>query len=346
MKLAAHHIRTHLEDKAAAIVDRQFAVRPDLLERYGEIGRVRCLEDARFHLQYLVTALEAEKPELFLDYIAWAKIVLARRNVPADDLAANLDILASVVEEFPEAVRLVRTAREQLPSMPDEVPSFLDPRDTLWQSADAYLNALLKGNRREAEEIVMRALDEGASLRDIYRRVFEPVQKEVGRLWQLNRVSVAQEHFCTAATQQVMTRLYGRLFREPKPQEGRQRRVVAMCVGGELHEIGLRIVTDMLELEGWQTWYLGASMPAASAIQLCVDHDADALLISATLPPHLAAVAEVIRQFRRRPELAEAKIVVGGRALRTVPDLWRVIGADGYAEHADDCLQLLDRIVA
>lgn len=345
MKLAAHHIRTHIEDKATAAVDRQFAVRPDLLARYGEIGRIRCLEDARFHLQYLATALEAEKPEIFLDYVAWAKIVLARRNIPAEDLAANLDIIASIVEEFPEAVRIVLAAREALPSMPDDVASFLDPREPLWQTANAYLEALLQGNRRAAEEIVARTLDDGVPLRDVYRRVFEPVQKEVGRLWQLNRVSVAQEHFCTAATQQVMTRLYGRLF-EPKPAGDRARRAVAMCVGGELHEIGLRIITDMLELEGWNTWYLGASMPAASAIQLCVDQKADVLLISATLPPHLSAVSEVIRAFRRRPELAHAKVVVGGRALRTVPDLWRVIGADGYAENADDCLELVDRIVA
>ena len=345
MKLAAHHIRTHIEDKATAAVDRQFAVRPDLLERYGSIGRARCLEDARFHLQYLASALEAERPELFLDYVAWAKIVLARRRVPVEDLAANLEIIASVIEEFPEAVRLIAAARDALPSMPEDVPSFLDPRETLWPTADAYLHALLEGNRREAESIVVRALDAGASLRDIYRSVFEPVQKEVGRLWQLNRISVAQEHFSTAATQQVMTRLYGRLF-EPKPAGDRTRRAVAMCVGGELHEVGLRIIADMLELEGWHTWYLGASMPAAAAIQLCIEQKADVLLISATLPPHLSSVSEVIREFRSRPELAHAKIVVGGRALRTVPDLWRVIGADGYAENVDDCLELLDRLVA
>jgi methanogenic corrinoid protein MtbC1 len=345
MILAAHHIRTHLDELAAAITDGQFALRPDLLARYGDIGRVRCLEDARFHLQYLATALEAKKQEMFLDYVAWTKIVLARRGVPESDLAANLDVVAAVIAEFPEAVAYVRGAIEELPSMPDDVVPFLDPRAPLWHVADSYLRALLAGDRREAEQLVTRALDGGASLGDIYRRVFEPSQREVGRLWQLNRINVAQEHFCSAATQQIMTRLYGRLFSEKRPSV-RTGRVVAMCVGNELHEIGLRIVTDLLELDGWQTWYLGASMPAASAIQLCIDQRADALLISATLPPHLAAVAELIRQFRQRPELAEAKIIVGGRALQNVPDLWRSIGADSYAENADDCLVLLDRLVS
>ena len=167
----------------------------------------------------------------------------------------------------------------------------------------------------------------------------------IGRLWQLNQISVAQEHFCTAATQHVMTQLYARIFSsEQKRRDGA--RAVAMCVGGELHEVGLRIVTDVLELEGWQTWYLGASMPPGAAVQLCVDQRATVMLISATLPPHLERVEEVVRIFRSRPELAAAKIVVGGRAFRAAPDMWRTIGADGYAVNADDCLALLERITA
>jgi methanogenic corrinoid protein MtbC1 len=187
-------------------------------------------------------------------------------------------------------------------------------------------------------EVITRALDAGTPLRDVYRQVFEPAQQEIGRLWQLNRITVAQEHYCTAATQHIMTQLYGRVFAGEK----RESRAVAMCVGGELHEVGLRIVTDLLELEGWQTWYLGASVPPAAAVQLCVEQRADVLLVSATLPPHIAAVTEVIRLFRARPELAQSKVIVGGRAFRSTPDLWRTIGADGYATNADEALALLD----
>jgi MerR family transcriptional regulator, light-induced transcriptional regulator len=153
-----------------------------------------------------------------------------------------------------------------------------------------------------------------------------------------NQISVAQEHFCTAATQQVMTQLYGRIFGGEK----RGKRAVAMCVGGELHEVGLRIITDLLELAGWQTWYLGASVPPATAVQFCADHHADVLLVSATLPPHLPGVAEVVSVFRARPELAGARVIVGGRAFRNAPGLWRTIGADGTAAGVDECLALLN----
>lgn len=326
------NIREQIDELAIAITDASDT------DRYGPIGRQRCLEDAHFHLRYLATALEAGSPEMFLDYIGWAKVVLAKRNVSDRDLIENLRTTARVLHDHPGAVAYLEKTIEQLPSMSDDVPTFLDPRAPLWSVASEYLTALLRGSRRDAQQLVLDALDGGASLRDVYRHVFEPVQQEIGRLWQLNQVSVAQEHFCTAATQHIMTQLYGRIF---AAAEKPGRRAVAMCVGGELHEVGLRIVTDLLELEGWQTWYLGASVPPAAAVQLCVDQRADVLLVSATLPPHIASVAEVIRLFRARTELGAARVIVGGRAFRNAAEVWRTIGADGYAANVDKCLDLL-----
>ncbi|HEX9985695.1 MAG TPA: cobalamin-dependent protein [Thermoanaerobaculia bacterium] len=339
-----HEIRTRIDLLADAITDRHFLAHPELEQRYGPIGRIRCREDAAFHLQYLAAALEAEDVGLFLDYVAWAKVMLASRNVPPSDLADNLGILASALsgrlamEASRAAVEYVRAAIETLPSMPDDIASFLDPGRPLHDVAERYLQQLLNGNRLGALQLILQTVDGGQSPRDVYRHVFEPVQREIGRLWQINRISVAQEHFCTAATQQVMTHLYGRIFGNEK----RDGRLVSMCVGGEMHEVGLRIVSDLLELEGWHTYYLGANVPAASAVQMCADRNADVLLISATLTPHLAAVAEVIRLFRASKALEGRKVVVGGRAFSMLPSLWKSVGADGYAANADDCIELIN----
>ena len=335
---SAERIRASIDDLALAITNEHAAAHPEAFARWGPIGRARCLEDARFHLQYLATALGSESVPMFLDYIGWTKVVLAKRNVGERDLIENLRILARAVREMPDAETYVLTAIDELPAMSEDVPSCLDPRAPLWSVASEYLTALIRGSRRDAQQVVVKALDGGASLRDVYRHVFEPVQQEIGRLWQLNQVSVAQEHFCTAATQQVMAQLYGRIFGGEK----REKRAVATCAGGELHEVGLRIITDLLELEGWDTWYLGASVPPAAVVQFCADRPADVLLVSATLPPHLPAVAEIVELFRARPELAGARVLVGGRAFRNAPALWRTIGADGTAAGFDECLAVLD----
>jgi MerR family transcriptional regulator, light-induced transcriptional regulator len=334
---AAEELRGRLDSLAQEIADQHLARHPEHFARYGAIGMQRCREDARFHLQYLAAALSASSEAIFLDYVGWAKVMLAARNVPESDLRDNLALIAETMPA-PEAAGLVRSAIAALPSMPADVPSFLDPRAPLWELATEYLGRLLRGDRRDAGRLVSEALDRGVTPRDIYRQVFEPVQQEIGRLWQLNRISVAQEHYCTAATQQIMTQLYGRIFESPK----RERRAVAMCVGGELHEVGIRIITDLLEMDGWHTWYLGANVPPSAAVALCAEHRADVLLVSATLPPHIAATAEVVRLFRAHSALTAAKVIVGGRAFRMETELWRTIGADGYAADADECLALIE----
>ena len=42
--------------------------------------------------------------------------------------------------------------------------------------------------------------------------------------------------------------------------------MVATCIGGELHEIGIRMVADFFEMEGWDTYYLGANTPADAVV--------------------------------------------------------------------------------
>ena len=107
-------------------------------------------------------------------------------------------------------------------------------------------------------------------MRDVYLHVFQRSQYEIGRLWQSNQISVAQEHLCTAATQLIMSQLYPFIF----GTERRNRRVVAACVGGDLHEIGIRMVADFFEMDGWDTFYLGANVPITDIVQTVIDRRA------------------------------------------------------------------------
>jgi methanogenic corrinoid protein MtbC1 len=73
--------------------------------------------------------------------------------------------------------------------------------------AARYLDFLLRGQRQAALELVQDAIRTGTGIREIWLRVFQDSQYEVGRLWQSNKISIAQEHYCTAATQMIMAQL-------------------------------------------------------------------------------------------------------------------------------------------
>jgi methanogenic corrinoid protein MtbC1 len=325
---------------AAALVEREFARHPELEERYGEIGRAKSLQDADYHLAYLANALAFNSPKLFIDYVDWARLMLARRGVLPSDLAFHLECMREVLLELlspeagREAARFLDAALDAMPGMSDELPSYLENDSPLSPLAHQYLRALLRAERHLASRLVLEAVDAGASVKDIYLAVFQPAQREVGRLWQVNQISVAQEHYCTAATQLIMSQLYPKLF----AGERKGPTLVMTSVAGELHEIGARMVADFFEMEGWNTFYTGANTPRDSVIQTVLDQRAAVLGISATLASNVAAVEALVKAVRDRPECSSVKILVGGYPFNQVHDLWRKVGADGGGWDAQEAI--------
>lgn len=333
---------------AETMVARQYQSMPELEARYGPAGRAKCHQDALFHLSYLAESIAAQLPALFADYIAWAKIMLAGRNIAPEDLAANLrhmrDALnESLPREMGEVAALyIEDGLALLPQMSAAAPSLLADDNPLAGLAGRYLDSLLEGERHVASRLILDAVEGGTAIRDIYLNVFQPAQYEIGRLWQINRLSVAQEHYCTAATQLIMSQLYPYIFATEK----NGRRLVATCIGGDLHEIGIRMVSDFFEMEGWDTFYLGANTPVPSIVQAVVDRKADVLALSATITYNVRIVAEVIAALRARAETARAIVLVGGYPFNVAPQLSVRVGADAYAPDAQAAIAIAGEMVA
>lgn len=205
-----------------------------------------------------------------------------------------------------------------------------------------FLDALLRGDRRSAAQVVDTTLEANGGLRVLYLDLIQPAMREVGRLWQENMITVADEHLATAIVQSVMSRAFEReyVWRGEKALH-----LVAACADDERHQIGLRMVCDLLELQEWETTYLGASVPITSLVEFVVRHMPDAVAISATVAPSVTRVRATIAAIRAAPLARQPVIVVGGRAFLGDPTLAERIGADGTAADAWDAVALLhDRL--
>jgi methanogenic corrinoid protein MtbC1 len=332
------------ETMADAVVARHYQLHPELESRYGQRGREKCRADASCHL---AQALVSSEPVLFGNYVAWAKVMLAGRGIPASDLANNLQVTVDVlkdrlpVEEASAACRYIQDAIADLPGMASILPNCIAPDQPLAHLADSYLAALLACDRRKASRLILDAVEKGTPIKDVYIQVFEQSQHEIGRLWQINQITVAQEHYCTAATQMIMSQLYPQIFTGPR----NGRCFVGACVGGDLHEIGMRIVADFFEMDGWDTVYLGASVPGPDLIRTVEDRNADVVGISATLTTHVGAVAQMISDIRAAPACRKIKILVGGHPFHVVPDLWKQVDADGTARDAQGVIELANQLM-
>ena len=114
--------------------------------------------------------------------------------------------------------------------------------------------------------------------------------------------------------------------------------MVATCVGGELHEIGARMVADFFEMDGWDTYFLGANTPMEGILRAVSERKADMLAISATIAFHIDKVSDLIAEVRRSRLDKGTKILVGGYPFNIAPNLWKSVGADAYARDAQQAL--------
>ena len=197
--------------------------------------------------------------------------------------------------------------------------------------AAEYLDAVLKGDRQRAVELVMNAVNEWAEIKDIYLKVFPSVQYEVGRLWQLNKISVAQEHYCTAVTQTIVSQLFPLVLQKEKIGFS----MLGCCVGKELHELGIRIVCDFFEMEGWNTYFVGSGIPNKDIIRTSAEMGVDVICISVTMTYNVPLAAGLIEEIRKSEKLSGVKVLVGGYPFIKQEGLWKRIKADGFGADAE-----------
>jgi MerR family transcriptional regulator, light-induced transcriptional regulator len=333
---------------AAAVAELQFQGHATGEWPYRPADWSVSVRDVGYHLSYLGQALAAGDPALFLDYVAWAKVLFAGLGFVETMLADTLESTRAVLRErLPHALAVqageyVREALAGLPEMPAVLPSYLDEETPLRPVAREYLDMLLRSQREGAGRLILDQVSGGVDVRDIYLHVFQPAQVEIGRLWQMQRLSVAQEHYCTHATQQIMSQIHPHAM----SAERSGRRLVATSVGDELHEVGIRMVADFFEMAGWDAYYLGANTPANSVLQTLQQQPADVLAISATITFHVDAVAELIARVRAAANGKSATILVGGYPFNLSPGLWRQVGADGWARDARGAVVEAERLLA
>ncbi len=202
-------------------------------------------------------------------------------------------------------------------------------------SPGGYADVLLGGSPREARAAAFELLDHGVLARTLYLDVLGPSLQEVGSRWQRGLISVAQEHLATAIVSSVMAMVAPRLVELPAIG----RRAVLACTDGELHDVGLRMVGDFLEADGWEVLFLGALTPPDALQHLVAESEPDVVGLSTALTTHLAGAAASIAAIRQLE--APPFVMVGGQAYRDDPSVALGIGADALLADAGAASALL-----
>jgi methanogenic corrinoid protein MtbC1 len=290
----------------------------------------------------LALALADDWPEQFRRQVGWARVAFINREAPVTDLKLSLTCLHEVIgSELPPevaapAVSLLADTLSRFEELGQHETSALTAETPVGAVATRYVVALLEGNRRPACELVLDAVRTGlVDVRGAIRQICLPVQRELGRMWHLDEITVAEEHFVSATTVRLLSQL---ITLEPN-WEPNGKTVLAASLTGDDHDIGLRAISDLFELDGWRTIFMGKSLPVEDAVWAIKAFEADLVLLSATLPAHVQQLREVIARLEFDAAGGEhVPVIVGGLVFLDEQDLGAEIGASATARSASEAL--------
>ena len=339
----ADKILANSQEAAESVTQEFFLRHPDWLARYGERGRKLGIEDALYHQQHLACAIQADSTASFAQYAQWTVSMLGARNIAAHFVSENLEQVARALQgtltssEYELVKEYVQAACTACLQPVEQLSSKASPQLEL--ARGKYLQAVLKGERREATTIALDALEQAKDVVDLYDGLFQATQCEVGRLWQTNQITVAEEHMATAITQYVMAKVYDR-FVEVARGRGR---IVITGIEGELHQVGSNMVADVLEARGWDVRYLGANLPLADVLAAIEEHKPVAVGISATMLFSIPKAVALVQAIRTKFASACPRIIVGGHAFVSTATLARELQVEGPGTDLRSALTLFEK---
>lgn len=173
-----------------------------------------------------------------------------------------------------------------------------------------FLRALLKGNRVECSRILHAQLENEMPVPDLYEMVIRKSLYEVGDLWEMNRISVATEHLASAIVEALLNELYMTTVQNKKSED----KVIVACVENEFHQIGIKMVSDIFEMNGWNSFFLGANTPTKELISFVELVKPSMLAISMSISSNIPVLEKMIRKIDA--EAPNLPILVGGQAFR------------------------------
>lgn len=228
----------------------------------------------------------------------------------------------------------MQTAATDSPSA--EPQKGVSERETAAALRAQYLAAQLAGDRRRAVTLAVdEALAAGLGVSVIASEVIGAAQREIGQLWQEDRINIAQEHMATAISQLALAYLYQKA--ESRPRLGK--RILVACVEGERHEFPARLLADALDMAGFDVRFLGADVPTASLARTLAEMPAEErphlVALSATMAFHLPALRAATSAVRAALG-PDVPIAVGGHICEWTRDVCTDVGATFTAADAAD----------
>jgi 5-methyltetrahydrofolate--homocysteine methyltransferase len=205
---------------------------------------------------------------------------------------------------------------------------------------DEITAGVIEGNTPLVLAKVEQAIAEGVSADAILNLALIPGMARVGELYEQGVIFVPEMLIAARAMDKAMHWLKPLLIAEGVPPIAR---VAIGTVKGDLHDIGKKLVSIMLEGAGFEIIDLGVDTPPEKFVQAVRD-GAQVVAISALLTTTMLNMRSVIEALEAENLRQNVRVIVGGAPL--TQSFAAEIGADGYAPDAASVVRMLRGLLA
>ena len=198
---------------------------------------------------------------------------------------------------------------------------------------------LVSGDAKGTAEGTREALAEKVPAEVILKEALIPGMEEVGDLFSRNEYFVPELLLSARAMYGALDVLRPLLVGSGYQPAGK---VVMGTVQGDLHDIGKKLVSMMLEGAGFEVVDLGTNVAPERFAEAAKESGAKLVGLSALLTTTLPAMEATVKAIRQAELEGEVRVMIGGAP---VTDTFaQQIGADGYAPDASSAVALARRL--
>lgn len=194
---------------------------------------------------------------------------------------------------------------------------------------DDIQKSVYDGKTAPTLELVKKALKEGLKAHDILNKALIPGIRDCGAGYEKGDKFIPEMLLSAKAMKQSIELLKPHMVAGEEMEVGK---VVLATVEGDVHDIGLELVTVMLESAGFKARFMGADVPTPDIIAAVQEFKPHLLGLSALLTNTMEVMPKVIKILEEKGLRSSIKVMVGGAPVKQ--DFCDEIGADGYAYDA------------
>ncbi len=189
----------------------------------------------------------------------------------------------------------------------------------MYNKQEELTEALIRGDYFKSWDILYSHIKDGYNSTFIFDSLLKQSMYDIGKLWEKNKITVADEHLATSVCDFLVTRYsYDYLNIEDNIEDREKPRALFFCLENEEHYLGLKMVASLFKEHHWDVKFLGPNLPLEYAIYSARKWSPEVIGLSLSITHLIPRLSEYISNLEKLDH--NPKILVGGR-LTTQYDL-------------------------